>query len=115
MKLVIAATGASGSIYLQRLLAQIDCSAHEVHLIMSGPAREVAKQDGIDYRKDRGVDADAQPENQNRRRGEAPVFAHHAQRVAGVLREHGEVFASIVQRCSPKAEVVSSNLAGRAT
>ena len=30
MKLVIAATGASGTIYLQRLLAQIDSSAHEV-------------------------------------------------------------------------------------
>ena len=35
MKLVIAATGASGSIYLQRLLEQIDCLAHEVHLVMS--------------------------------------------------------------------------------
>jgi len=29
MKLVIAATGASGSIYLQRLLEQIDTAAHE--------------------------------------------------------------------------------------
>jgi flavin prenyltransferase len=45
MKLVIAATGASGTIYLQRLLAQIDCTAHEVHLIMSAYAREVAKQE----------------------------------------------------------------------
>ena len=45
MKLVIAATGASGAIYLQRLLAQIDCVAHEVHLVMSAPAREVAKQE----------------------------------------------------------------------
>src|SRR5213079_2570205 len=39
MKLVIAATGASGTIYLQRLLAQIDCSAHEVHLVISASAR----------------------------------------------------------------------------
>ena len=38
MKLVIAATGASGTIYLQRLLAQIDCAAHEVHLVMSAHA-----------------------------------------------------------------------------
>ena len=38
MKLVIAATGASGTIYLQRLLAQIDSSAHEVHLVMSASA-----------------------------------------------------------------------------
>ena len=45
MKLVIAATGASGSIYLQRLLKQIDCAAHEVHLVMSAYAREVAKQE----------------------------------------------------------------------
>jgi 3-polyprenyl-4-hydroxybenzoate decarboxylase len=41
MKLVIAATGASGAIYLQRLLAQIDCAAHEVHLILSGYAKQV--------------------------------------------------------------------------
>jgi flavin prenyltransferase len=45
VKLVIAATGASGAIYLQRLLEQIDCAAHEVHLIMSAYAREVAKQE----------------------------------------------------------------------
>jgi flavin prenyltransferase len=45
MKLVIAATGASGTIYLQRLLAQIDCAAHEVHLVMSRHASEVARQE----------------------------------------------------------------------
>lgn len=45
MKLVIAATGASGAIYLQRLLSQIDCAAHEVHLVMSTPATQVAKQE----------------------------------------------------------------------
>jgi 4-hydroxy-3-polyprenylbenzoate decarboxylase len=45
MKLVIAATGASGTIYLQRLLGQIDCAAHEVHLVMSGHASQVAKQE----------------------------------------------------------------------
>jgi len=39
MKLVIAATGASGTIYLQRLLDQIDCSAHEVHLVLSMHAK----------------------------------------------------------------------------
>src|SRR5262249_16256143 len=50
MKLVIAATGASGTIYLQRLLAQIDCAAHEVHLVMSGHAREVAKQELADFK-----------------------------------------------------------------
>ena len=45
MKLVIAATGASGTIYLQRLLEQIDCAAHEIHLMMSAHARQVAKQE----------------------------------------------------------------------
>jgi flavin prenyltransferase len=45
MKLVIAATGASGTVYLQRLLEQVDCTAHEVHLVMSAHAGEVAKQE----------------------------------------------------------------------
>src|SRR5260370_25886950 len=45
MKLVIAATGASGAIYLQRLLEQIDCTAHEVHLVMSAHAKQAAKQE----------------------------------------------------------------------
>ena len=50
MKLVIAATGASGTIYLQRLLEQIDCTAHEVHLIMSGHAKQVAAQETDELR-----------------------------------------------------------------
>src|SRR5881396_923867 len=50
MKLVIAATGASGAIYLQRLLAQIDCVAHEVHLVTSAYARQVAKQELDDFK-----------------------------------------------------------------
>src|ERR1044072_4261018 len=45
MKLVIAATGASGTIYLQRLLAQIDCAANEVHLVLSSHAKQVAAQE----------------------------------------------------------------------
>src|SRR5205085_9564420 len=45
MKLVIAATGASGTIYLQRLLNQIDCAANEVHLVLSGHAKQVAAQE----------------------------------------------------------------------
>jgi 4-hydroxy-3-polyprenylbenzoate decarboxylase len=49
MKLMIAATGASGTIYLQRLLAQIDCAAHEVHLVMSAHAAQVAKQEVDDF------------------------------------------------------------------
>ena len=45
MKLVIAATGASGAIYLQRLLAQIDCAAHEVHLVFSSYAKQVIAEE----------------------------------------------------------------------
>jgi len=50
MKLVISATGASGTIYLQRLLEQIDCAAHEVHLVMSAHADQVAKQELDDFK-----------------------------------------------------------------
>jgi flavin prenyltransferase len=45
MKLVIAATGASGTIYLQRLLDQIDTTANRVHLVMSAHAKQVAAQE----------------------------------------------------------------------
>ncbi|HJX98334.1 MAG TPA: UbiX family flavin prenyltransferase [Chthoniobacterales bacterium] len=55
MKLVLAATGASGSIYLQRLLDQIDPAAHEVHLVMSSHARQVAKQEIGTFKVPKGI------------------------------------------------------------
>lgn len=55
MKLVIAATGASGTIYLQRLLDQIDASAHEVHLVMSGHAKQVAAEELDGFKVPTGV------------------------------------------------------------
>jgi flavin prenyltransferase len=55
MRLVIAATGASGTIYLQRLLEQIDCTAHEVHLVMSAYARQVAAQETGEIKLPAGV------------------------------------------------------------
>ena len=55
MKLVLAATGASGTIYLQRLLEQIDCAAHEVHLVMSGHAKQVAAQEVDELKIPAGV------------------------------------------------------------
>ena len=55
MKLVIAATGASGTIYLQRLLEQIDAKANEVHLIMSGHAKQVAAQETDELKIPAGV------------------------------------------------------------
>ena len=45
MRLVIAASGASGAIYLQRLLDQIDTGAHEVHLVLSTFARQVIHEE----------------------------------------------------------------------
>lgn len=55
MKLVIAATGASGTIYLQRLLEQVDCATNEVHLILSGHAKQVAAQETDELRVPNGV------------------------------------------------------------
>ena len=55
MKLVIAATGASGTIYFQRLLAQIDCAANEVHVVRSGHAKQVAVQEIDDFALPDGV------------------------------------------------------------
>ncbi len=43
MKLVIAMTGASGAIYTQRLLANLDPQEHEIHFIATRHAREVAQ------------------------------------------------------------------------
>jgi 4-hydroxy-3-polyprenylbenzoate decarboxylase len=45
MKLVLAGTGASGAIYLQRLLDQIDAKTHEVHLVLSAYARQVVNEE----------------------------------------------------------------------
>jgi len=45
VKLVIAGTGASGAIYLQRLLDQIDPAAHEVHLVLSPHAKQVIAEE----------------------------------------------------------------------
>jgi 4-hydroxy-3-polyprenylbenzoate decarboxylase len=55
MKLVIAATGASGTIYLQRLLEQIDSAKHEIHLVMSGHAKQVAAQELNEFKVPNGV------------------------------------------------------------
>ncbi len=55
MKLVIAATGASGTIYLQRLLEQLDCAAHEIHLVMSAHAQQVAREESEKFSVPSGV------------------------------------------------------------
>ena len=43
MRLVVAMTGASGSIYTQRLLDNLDPRQHEIHFISTRHAREVAQ------------------------------------------------------------------------
>ena len=50
MKFVLAMTGASGSIYMQRLLARLDAKAHEIHLVLSAHARQVAASELPDHR-----------------------------------------------------------------
>ncbi len=55
MKLVIAGTGASGAIYLQRLLAQIDPQAHEVHLVLSAYGKQVIAEELGELRVPEGV------------------------------------------------------------
>jgi 4-hydroxy-3-polyprenylbenzoate decarboxylase len=45
MKLVLAGTGASGAVYLQRLLNRIDPAVHEVHLVLSSYARQVIAEE----------------------------------------------------------------------
>jgi 4-hydroxy-3-polyprenylbenzoate decarboxylase len=45
MRLVVAATGASGAIYLQRLLARVDPALHEVHLVLSAYAGQVIREE----------------------------------------------------------------------
>lgn len=50
MKFVLAITGASGSIYAQRLLDCLEPTGHEVHLVFSSHAQEVASCEIDGYR-----------------------------------------------------------------
>jgi len=45
MRVVVAATGASGAIYLQRLLDYLDSPEHEVHLVMTAYAKQVVNEE----------------------------------------------------------------------
>jgi 4-hydroxy-3-polyprenylbenzoate decarboxylase len=55
VKLVIAGTGASGAIYLQRLLDRLDAKAHEVHLVLSAHARQVIAEEIDELRVPEGI------------------------------------------------------------
>ena len=54
MKILIAITGASGTIYAQRLLDNLNPDDHEVHLVQSNYAQQVIKEElpgGLQLRK----------------------------------------------------------------
>lgn len=63
VKLVVAASGASGAIYLQRLLSLLDANTHEIHLVLSDHAKQVIAEeidqlqipDGIHLHANRGM------------------------------------------------------------
>src|SRR4051812_31090796 len=55
MKLVVAGTGASGAIYLQRLLARLDPALHEIHLVLSAYGRQVIAEELGELRIPPGV------------------------------------------------------------
>jgi 4-hydroxy-3-polyprenylbenzoate decarboxylase len=55
VRLVIAGTGASGAIYLQRLLDRVDAAQHEVHLVLSTYARQVIGEELGELRVAPGV------------------------------------------------------------
>ena len=48
MRIVIAITGASGIIYTQRLLDNIDTTQHEVHLVLTNYAHQLIKDETPD-------------------------------------------------------------------
>ena len=41
MKILVAITGASGALYAQRLLDNLDPTVHEIHVVMSHYAQQV--------------------------------------------------------------------------
>ncbi len=45
LKILIAITGASGSLYAQRLLDQLDARQHEVHVVLSSYAQAVVSEE----------------------------------------------------------------------
>ena len=45
MKILVAITGASGALYAQRLLDNLDPAAHEIHVVLSNYAHQVIKDE----------------------------------------------------------------------
>jgi 4-hydroxy-3-polyprenylbenzoate decarboxylase len=55
MRLVLAATGASGSIYLQRMLHHLEPGGHEIHLVLSPYAKQVIHEEIVALKLPDGV------------------------------------------------------------
>jgi 4-hydroxy-3-polyprenylbenzoate decarboxylase len=45
VKILVAITGASGSLYAQRLLDQLDPAQHEIHVVLSNYANQVIREE----------------------------------------------------------------------
>ena len=45
LKILVAITGASGAVYAQRLLDNLDPSAHEIHVVLSNYAQQVISEE----------------------------------------------------------------------
>ena len=45
MKILVAITGASGSLYAQRLLDHLDPAQHEIHVVLSNYANQVIREE----------------------------------------------------------------------
>jgi 4-hydroxy-3-polyprenylbenzoate decarboxylase len=48
VRIVVAITGASGALYAQRLLDNLDASEHEIHVVLSSYAHQVISEELID-------------------------------------------------------------------
>ena len=55
LRLVVAASGASGAIYLQRLLDKLQPEEHEIHLVLSPHARQVIAEEIDELRIPAGI------------------------------------------------------------
>ena len=77
LRIVIAITGASGIIYTQRLLDNIDTTQHEVHLVLTNYAHQLIKDETPDgLRVPPGVKS----------HGRVGAGAHHASSVSRTRR-----------------------------
>jgi 4-hydroxy-3-polyprenylbenzoate decarboxylase len=45
VKILVAITGASGTLYAQRLLDNLEPQAHEIHVVLSGYAQQVIAEE----------------------------------------------------------------------